>query len=167
MNQIGQLRWFFAHASVGANLVEGITNLHGSNPSFYQIYTNGAADTDPYITSYPPPANTTNGILYEYMRGNYGWQAKVDSFQTYVSNGWRFPKVNLALNKFCWIDQAADWTYYVNSLSNLEAAFPETIFVYMTMPLTTTNYDTANNYYRNAFNDNLLHLGARQQPRPL
>jgi hypothetical protein len=161
MNQIGQLRWFFAHASVGANLVDGLTTLHALNPGFYQIYTNGAPDTDPYISSYPTPANTTNGVFYEYMRGNYGWKAKVDSFRTYVTNGWRFPKVNIAINKFCWIDQTADLAYYLSSMTNLEAAFPETLFVYVTMPLNTaTNigagYDGLSYLYqRNLFNDGL------------
>ena len=51
---------------------------------------------------------------------------------------------------------------YLSTLTNLEAAYPQTMFVYATMPLTTTNYqysglDTGafDIYWRNVFNDSL------------
>jgi hypothetical protein len=148
MNQIGQLRWYFAHASVGIYIMDGIADLHAMNPTFYQIQSAAEDGT--------PPSTTTNGIIYEYMRGNPGWQAKVDTFATYVGNGWRSPKVNLAVNKFCWIDPDANLSYYLNSMTNLEAASPATVFVYTTVPLTTIAYnDPADSYLRNVFNDGL------------
>ena len=45
MNQIGQLKWYFAHASVGECIMAGVTNLHLSNPSFYQLQGNVATNT--------------------------------------------------------------------------------------------------------------------------
>jgi hypothetical protein len=57
------------------------------------------------------------------------------------------------VNKFCYIDQDANLDYYLGSMTNLEAAFPETVFVYMTMPLTTSA--DGDNYLRNVFNDGL------------
>jgi hypothetical protein len=145
MTEIGQLKWYFAHASVGGNMMDGVADLHGMNTNFYQFH--GVSEDD------NPPATTGTGVIYEYARGNPGWQAKVDSFQTCVSNGWRFPKINLALNKFCWIDQTADLVYYLRSMTNLEAAFPQTAFVYATMPLDTS--EGSDNYLRNVYNDGL------------
>jgi hypothetical protein len=148
MDQIGQLKWYFAHASVGDCMMAGITALHQMNTNFYPIQgvsTGGA-----------PSGAIQAGVIYNYMRGNPAWQVKVDTFQSYVSNGWRFPLVNLAMNKMCFIDPTADVNYYIKSMTNLETAFPETLFVYATMPLTMTNYDGYYNLYlRNCYNDGL------------
>jgi hypothetical protein len=145
MTEIGQLKWYFAHASVGGNMMDGIADLHGMSTNFYQFHSVSEDDN--------PPTTTETGVIYEYMRSNPGWQAKVDWFQTYVSNGWRFPKVNLAMNKMCWIDQTADLNYYLRSMTNLESAFPQTAFVYATMPLNTS--EDSDNYLRNLYNDGL------------
>jgi hypothetical protein len=142
MNNIGQLKWYFAHASVGGNMMDGIAALHAMNANFYQIHSLAEDGT--------PPSATTNGIIYEYMRGNPGWQVKFDSFQTYVSNGWCYPKINLAMNKLCFIDPTADLNYYIRSMTNLESAFPQTRFVYTTMPLMNTS--DSDNYLRNLYN---------------
>ena len=142
MNNIGQLKWYFAHASVGGNMMDGIAALHAMNTNFYRIQSMAEDGT--------PPSATTNGIIYEYMRGNPGWQVKFDTFQTYVSNGWCFPKINLAMNKLCFIDPTADLNYYIRSMTNLESAFPQTRFVYTTMPLMNTS--DSDNYLRNLYN---------------
>ncbi len=144
MNQVAQFKWFFAHASVGDNLMQGITDLHATNATLFPLTR--------YSASATPPAQTRAGIIYDYNRGNPGWQPKVDSFGTYASNGWCFPTVHLAVNKFCYIDSAADVNYYIRSMTNLEAAFPQTLFVYVTLPLTTTadwSFSSFNNTLRN------------------
>ncbi len=152
MNQIGQLKWFFAHASVGDCILTGITNLHQMNTNFYQIQAVPVGGT--------PPGPAQTGVIYDYNRGNPDWQTKVTDFQTYTSNGWCFPLVNIAMNKFCFIDPTADLNVYIQSMTNLEAASPQTLFVYATMPLMTTNasydnYQNGNNYLRNVYNDGL------------
>jgi hypothetical protein len=148
MNQIGQLKWFFAHASVGDCMMTGITALHQMDTNFYPLQGVAVGGT--------PPGTTQTGVIYDYMRGNPGWQVKVDTFQSYTSNGWCFPRVNLALNKMCFIDPDADLNYYIKSMTNLEAAHPETLFVYATMPLTVRNYDSDYNLYlRNSYNNGL------------
>jgi hypothetical protein len=43
--------------------------------------------------------------------------------------------------------------YYIRSMTNMEAAFPQTTFVYMTMPLTTS--DDLENAFRNGFNESV------------
>lgn len=143
ITQIAQLRWYFAHASVGSNMRDGLTDLHSLDATQYPLI---AASDDG-----APPANPSNGVVYDYARGNPGWLPKVTNFTIYVQNGWRFPRVNIAANKFCYIDQDADVTTYLNAMRAMETNCPETVFVYMTIPLTTAQ-DT-NNYLRTVFND--------------
>jgi hypothetical protein len=138
-----KLKWYFAHASVGANMVDGLNDLGKVDRASY-----------PYTTVFSdktPPQDLLPGTIYEHNRGNPGWKAKFDQFESCVSNGWHFPKVDIVMNKLCYIDQMTSSKYYLHSMTNLEAAFPETVFVYMTMPLTTaTDWE---NGLRNAFND--------------
>ncbi len=145
MDAIGQFKWFFAHASVGGNMMSGIADLHSSNTNFYRIESVSDDGT--------PPATTQARRVYEYNRGNPGWQPKFDDFTVSVSNGWRFPKINFALNKLCFIDPDADVNYYINSMTSLEGHFPETVFLYATIPLTTSS--DSDNYLRNVYNDTL------------
>jgi hypothetical protein len=167
MTQIGQLKWYFAHASVGECMMEGVTNLHFSNPTFYPLQGNVASNST--------PAATQAGVIYENDRGNpnyYGdYQVKLDLFQRAVSNGWHYPAVNIALTKLCYIDiwyanasntVATLLDSYVRTLTSLETAYPDTMFVYATMPLTTTNYRYSSLdagaptlYWRSVFNDSL------------
>ena len=37
MDAVGQQRWFFAHASVGGNLLEGLADLHADQPLRYPL----------------------------------------------------------------------------------------------------------------------------------
>jgi hypothetical protein len=143
--KISKLKWYFAHASVGANMMDGVVDLHGMDKATYPFESISGSKT--------PPATTQTGAIYEHNRGNPGWKAKFDQFEAYVSNGWHYPTINLAMNKLCYIDQHASFKYYLHSMTNLEAAFPETVFVYTTMPLMTDA--DSDNFLRNAFNDRL------------
>lgn len=145
MDQIGQLRWYFTHASVGEYMIDGIAALHATNAGFYQFHAVPATNT-------PPPATEAGGV-YEYDRGNPGWYSKLDLFKSCVSNGWHYPLVNIAMNKFCFIDDAADLNTTIDYMTAREQAYPETVFVYTTIPLETSpNWA---NYYRNIFNDGM------------
>jgi hypothetical protein len=130
-DRVAVLKIYFSHASIGGNIMSGFADLHNDNPSKYPLSKTGAGES--------PPAQTTNGMIYEYPRGNPGWSAKVSDFETYVQNGWHDPKVDIAMNKFCYIDQDADLATYLDSMNSLEAKYPDTKFVYFTMPLSTEN----------------------------
>ncbi|OQX08437.1 MAG: hypothetical protein BWK76_23600 [Desulfobulbaceae bacterium A2] len=140
---VGDQAIFFSHASVGSNIVGGMQSLHSGNASKYQLQT--ASDNG------TPPSTTNPGTFYEYSRGNPGWQQKIDLFDTYVDNGWRSPNVDFAMDKLCYIDQNADVDYYLAAMAALEAAYPDTNFVYWTMPLTTST--GSDNVLRNQYND--------------
>ena len=156
MEQIARFKFYFAHASVGENMMNGLADLNRANPDYYRLKPAAAEAT--------PPAATEPGTVYEFSRGNPGWQAKVDTFADYVGNGWHHPKVDVVLNKFCYIDQDADVDYYIRSMSRLEAAYPDTMFVYMTIPLKVSgdslkemllSTEKAENCKRNVINDHL------------
>jgi hypothetical protein len=142
---IGQTRSFFAHASVGGNIVDGLNHLHARDAARYPLHVVSDDGT--------PPAATAAGTLYEYMRGNPGWQSKVTLFEQYIAAGWRSPKITIASNKMCYIDQTADWITYRNSMTALEAANPGVDFIYWTIPLMNT--EDSDNRLRNAFNQSL------------
>ena len=70
----------------------------------------------------------------------------------------------MVLNKFCYIDQDADVGHDTRSMAGLEAAHPDTVFVYMTIPLKTKDgylksllktQGNDENFQRNVFNDKL------------
>ena len=107
-----------------------------------------------------PPATTSNGTIYEYSRGNPGWALKISSFETYVKNGWKAPTVDLAMNKFCYVDPTAEWSVYRDSMLALEAQYPGTKFVYWSMPITTAT--DANAVLRSQFNQKLREWFASQ-----
>src|SRR5882672_555194 len=145
VEKLGHLKWYFAHASVGANMMDGVSDLHAKDKELYPFKGISAQKT--------PPTSTQAGVIYEHNRGNPGWKSKFDGFESCVSNGWHYPTINIAMNKLCYIDQHASFKYYLHSMTNLEAAFPETVLVYMTMSLMT---DTdADNFLCNAFNERL------------
>jgi hypothetical protein len=145
IDKVAAMKIYFAHASVGANIMEGFATLHSSDSSEYPLAQESAGES--------PPAQMTNGMIYEHDRGNPGWSTKVKDFETSVRNGWHYPNVDISINKFCWIDQDAKLATYLDSMSALEADFPDTKFVYFTMPYSTgTN---ANAVLRAKFNSEL------------
>lgn len=140
-----ELNFFFAHASVGRNMRDGLMALNSSDPTRYSLTY--------VMDDQNPPATTSKGIVYDYDRGNPGWQGKVDSFEEYATTrGWA-TSVDVMMNKFCYIDQEATFSYYATSMSQLEILHPDTVFVYMTMPLRVEA--DSDNILRNEFNDAL------------
>src|ERR1051326_2445094 len=70
IEKIGKLKWYFAHASVGANMMDGISDLHAKDDALYPIQGISAEKA--------PPAPIQGGAIYEHNRGNPGWKAKFD-----------------------------------------------------------------------------------------
>jgi hypothetical protein len=133
MDGIGDQRWLFTHASVGANMIEGMQALHSENPGRYQLVFATAGD---WSQVYPPPPVTIPGTVYDGARGNPGWAAKFQIFDDAVRDlGWRSPTVDIAMDKLCYIDTDANVNVYLATIVALENDFPATRFVYMTMPL--------------------------------
>jgi hypothetical protein len=128
--RVASIKVFFAHASVGSNIVSGLASLHSSTPARYPLVTVGEDGA--------PPTQTTAGTFYEYARGNPGWASKIALFSQYMGNGWGTSKVDVAMDKFCYIDQGANWQTYRDTMLSLEGRYTGTAFVYWTMPLMAT-----------------------------
>ncbi len=155
MSQIATQKWFFTHASVGGNIVEGLDTLHAGNPSRYPLQSSGVDTAGSFEGSdyraANAPASTTAGTVYECARGNPSWQNKVLCFSnSLVRAGWGSNKVHFAVDKFCWIDPDAGSTQYLQSLSGLEQRFTNMHMVYTTIPL--TGLQDAENNARNVYN---------------
>lgn len=137
---VGQQRWLFTHASVGTNIIEGMNVLHAANPVRYQFGFTTAGDGN---LIYASPATTVAGRIYDGVRGNPGWEAKFAMFDDAVRNlGWRYPKIDAAMDKLCYIDDTASVSAYLASMTALETSYPTTTFVYTTMPLQTSQDQT-------------------------
>lgn len=146
MDEIGKQRWFFAHASVGWNMVGGIGDLNDADPARHQLVV------ETVTPGSPPPASTADGSVYESYRGNPGWAEKFAQFEISLRDeGWRYPAVDVVMNKLCYDDHRADATAYLNSMTLLEKEYPATVFVYTTMPLRTDFLD--NNVRINLYNE--------------
>ena len=151
MDAIGSQRWFFSHASVGGNMMSGMADLHGSNAGRYKLDQASVGFNSDENRADDPPAPTTAGMIYECQRGNPGWAEKTAIFQNSVNtSGWRSSATSIVMDKFCYIDQDANATQYVEALAAMEAAWPATTFVYTTMPVTTD--EDAGNVLRNQYN---------------
>ena len=169
LEKVGRLRWFFTHASVGGNLVTGLNALREEDPVRFPLRifgydgnsgdgdyhgavgTEGAEGGADYRAS-ADPASASNGFVYECMRGNPDWRNKLVCFSnSVIQSGWRFPKVNVVMDKLCWIDPHADPAEYCARMAGLEASCPQTLFVHMTIPLTTEGAGSENDL-RNEFN---------------
>ena len=155
-SQIATQKWLFTHASVGGNMVEGMAALHASNPTRYPLQvrsdvgTAGAEGGSDYRAS-AAPVSTMPGSIYECQRGNPGWQNKLVCFSnSLVRSGWGSNKVDVAMDKFCWIDPDANSSAYCQTMARLEERFPDVRFVYTTLPLTGLA-DSENNA-RNGYN---------------
>lgn len=151
------LSFYFAHASVGVGMYQGLQVLHDENPARYpldvvSVYGDAA------------PATVSSGIVYEDDRGNPGWKEKVDMFADQLANGWG-AKSKVVMNKFCYIDMSAELDYYAiananhTAMSELELLYPNTRFVYMTLPLTIADPEDEISLWfnrsRTEFNDQL------------
>jgi hypothetical protein len=151
MDVVGQQKWFFAHASVGGNMMNGMSNLHATNPTRYKLGQASVGYDSGTMRANNPPSPTVVGTIYECQRGNPGWQAKITIFQNSVNtSGWRSSATPIVMDKLCYVDQDAGSAQYVAAMAGLEASWPTTIFVYMTMPLTTG--EDYSNVQRNVYN---------------
>ena len=151
MDAIGLQKWFFSHASVGGNMTAGMTDLRTANPTRYKLVVTSAGYNGTLLRANNPPSPTLDGRIYDCSRGNPDWSAKLTIFDNSVRiAGWHESAVNVAMDKFCYIDQTASAASYISTMTALEAAYPTTVFVYITMPLTTD--EDSNNVLRNQYN---------------
>jgi len=111
---VADLRVYFGHQSVGANILQGVKELG-------------------------PTSGLRLAIKDEFLAENGDPLRKLENFKKAVGEGSRY---DIALMKFCYVDIDADtdvralFERYRATLAELRAANPRTSFVHVTLPLT-------------------------------
>lgn len=131
LEQLAQRRVFFAHQSVGANLIEGLQALARDNGVPLQL-RDVARD-----------ANVPNQTFGHVFVGENGKPlAKLDEYRDRLAKQQSTPP-DLAMVKLCFLDFTADtdpkavFARYQADLAALRAQLPTTRFVHVTTPITT------------------------------
>jgi len=121
---------FFAHQSVGANVLDGI-------PSVY--VANGLAA--PTIAEATGEAAGGSGILHVQIGTNGDPLGKIEAFDSMIRSGLG-ETVDVAVLKLCYVDIHDDadvqgiFTAYRDTLAALQRDYPEVAFVAATVPVT-------------------------------
>jgi hypothetical protein len=130
--KLSQKKIYFGHRSVGMGIVDGVADLVKENQD---IKINILETKDPAVLTKPVFAHS--GIGH-----NSNPRSKMDEFIDLMNSGMG-NSADFAIIKFCWIDfpPGADvdkiFTMYINSISDLKQKFPGTVFIHMTVPLTS------------------------------
>lgn len=131
--KLSKKKIFFAHQSVGGNIIDGIKALMLKNP---KIRLNIVKTRD--------LGGFTNGCFAHSPIGqNVNPQSKIDDFSRVIENS-TGTTVDIAFLKLCFVDIHTGtnldevFAFYQKKMKNLEDNFPGTTFVHMTVPLTST-----------------------------
>ena len=116
---------FFGHQSVGANVLDGLAEIGGAG----LVHEIGES----------PDAKP--GVFHALIGRNEHPDAKIADFERLMRDGVA-ESVDIAFMKFCYVDAGHSLTAgeifdaYTAAMERLEAEYPATTFVYLTMPLT-------------------------------
>lgn len=128
LERLARERIYFGHQSVGANLLQGVAELAAEERVPLRIVrADRASDVPP--ASFGHTFVPENGAPLEKLR-NFG--AALGS-----------ASVDVALLKFCYVDIEADtdvkalFAAYRQTLAELRKSHPATVFVHVTLPLTS------------------------------
>lgn len=129
-NALSEKRIYFAHQSVGENIVDGIYDIQKIdkriNLKFFRIQTDIKIEE--------------HGFYHSHIGRNGDPKSKVDDFANKLENGIG-SFIDIAFLKFCYLDlnsstdPAALFSYYKNMIERLKSKFPKIIFIHSTMPL--------------------------------
>ena len=124
-------RVFFAHKSVGLNVVEGVQEL-GQQDSRVRVRV--IESRDARDLEVPGFAHAQNGVNGDPL-------GKIAAFRSALDNGLAH-RLDVALMKFCYVDfftnehVPAVFEEYRRTMTAVEAAYPHLTIVHMTVPLT-------------------------------
>ncbi len=148
----------FDHHSVGTNIMAGMATLQGQNSTRYGFVSQWAPPPDWFTTHHNTGIN-----IGEFSDGTNGYpQEKIDGFNTTMRGGLG-NLANLAFMKFCFTDiydgdqvhsGLTNWTSYKNMMLSLIATYPNTKFIWFTMPLENASPNfNSDNHQKGVFNN--------------
>ncbi len=132
------LRVFFAHQSVGGNIVDALPGAYAASgiPAPPVVQLSGTPGG-------PPGLEDFGGVFTHVMIGENGDPlGKIRDFDTWIRSGLG-ERIDVAFLKLCYIDLTAGtdvdevFETYHRTLDALERDFPEVRFIAVTTPLTT------------------------------
>jgi len=130
-SQLASQRIYFAHKSVGYNIVDGLESVAKSRP---EVGLKFAETRNSAAFGVPVLAHATNGV-------NGDPAGKVAEFRKTIESGLG-GAVDIAFMKLCWADFTPDtditalFEEYRNTMAGLKASYPEVKFIHFTVPLT-------------------------------
>lgn len=142
-------RVFFAHQSVGDNVISGVWDLYASRRL-------AAAPVSDITGSRSVPAGTAGLLAHAYIGENFYPVQKLADFNSILRGGVA-RQIDVAVLKFCFVDIGSGtdvnalFAKYTSTVASLEAAYPQTTFLYATNPLTSDI--GADNVARTKFNN--------------
>jgi hypothetical protein len=129
------MRTFFAHQSVGADILAGIEQLarDGSRVARVLDLAQASAGIEPDLTHSPL-------IIHERIGSNREPLTKIAGFRAVLDAKHR-PEIDVALLKFCYVDIATQaeaetlWRHYVTAIEELSTVHPRVHLIHCTVPL--------------------------------
>ncbi|MCL1853262.1 MAG: hypothetical protein FWF88_09585 [Peptococcaceae bacterium] len=162
---IAESNWFFAHASLGGNMLDGMMLLHKENPQLYPLVVQKVGSSGNL------PGQASPGTIYAANRRDSDQGTKRELFTSYMEKGWG-RQVTAVMNKLSYtdrenIDAKLEWDeniqktqllaeYYRYTMAIAQEANPDLKVVSITMPLTTNELSA--NFMRYAFNQELRRI---------
>jgi len=131
VNKLANKKIYFAHQSVGGNIIEGLREILDSNP---EEKLNIIKSTDSKILDKP-------ALMHTYIGENGDPLYKIDEFKRTIFDGIG-DKVDIAMMKFCYLDinKTTDidevFQAYKSAIDQIHEKFPEVKIVHLTVPLT-------------------------------
>ena len=122
-------RVYFAHQSVGYNILDGVSDvLSGFDKTLNIVETSDVSESGSYFLAHSRVGENTKP------------ETKIREFSDNLNSGLG-ESVDIALLKLCYVDITPDtdvdslFTNYKKTMDNLEKLFPDTLFVHSTVPL--------------------------------
>ena len=154
------LKVFFAHASVGKNTINGLNDVNGLDAKYTLSMYSGS------VSAIKSEFTAGTDHFADYEEGNPGWGLKVSDFEANINSG--VAEVSdVCMMKLCFIDSwessepkagyAAKFNAYRDMMLRMEAKYPNTAFIWWTMPICTagdTERDGFNTLVRNYASEN-------------
>lgn len=131
---VSSKRIYFAHQSVGQNIIEGLKDIAKDHP--------GAGLK--IVESSDPASLSTPAFVHSRVGKNTKPDTKMNGFAELVANGMG-KAADIAFFKFCYVDITAGtdvnslFGKYKKTMDNLKRQYPDTVFVHVTVPLTVAD----------------------------
>lgn len=129
LTAVADARVFFAHQSVGENLIDALPAVYGDSPA-------------PTIVETRTPPEDAAYFAHAYVGTNGDPVGKLRDFEALMAGGYG-EEADVAFVKLCYIDVTSGtdaqalFTDYKETMARLEQRYPAIKFLYLTVPLTT------------------------------